>query len=76
MVKDIHQAIEELKHDPGKTVTAEVEGLLIELRCAGFRTASEIFEEIGPWEGESEEELTQLLREARTAGGSGEPPVF
>lgn len=76
MVKDIHQAIAELKHDPGKIVTAEVEGLVIELRCARRRTASEIFEEIGPWEGESEEELTRLLREARTAGGSGEPPVF
>jgi hypothetical protein len=76
VIKDIQQAIAELKHDPGKTITAEVEGLVIELRCARCRTASEIFEDIGPWEGESEEELTQLLREARTAGGSGETPVF
>jgi hypothetical protein len=28
----------------------------------------------GPWEGESTEEIIQILREGRDAGGSAEPP--
>jgi hypothetical protein len=28
----------------------------------------------GPWQGESEEEILELLREARRSGGSAEPP--
>jgi hypothetical protein len=28
----------------------------------------------GPWEGESTEELIEILREGRDSGGSSEPP--
>jgi len=28
----------------------------------------------GPWQGESEDEILEVLREARRAGGSSEPP--
>ncbi len=40
------------------------------------RTAADVFNEVGPWEGESAQELTDLLREARLKGGSKEPLVF
>jgi hypothetical protein len=74
MVKGIDNAVAELKRDPEHPVTAEIDGLVVELRYKGRRTADDIFREIGPWEGESAEELSRLLREARKQGGSKEPP--
>ena len=59
-----------------RIVTTEIEGLVIELRCKGRRTAGDVFREIGPWEGETPEELTGLLRQARAEGDSKEPPAF
>lgn len=76
MVRGIEDAVAELKRDPEHSVTAEIDGLVIELRYKGRRTADDIFREVGPWEGESAEELMQLLREARKQGGSKEPPQF
>lgn len=46
-----------------------VDGLLIEMRVREERTADDIFKEIGAWEGESEEELVDLLGRARPGGG-------
>ncbi|MEA2692108.1 MAG: hypothetical protein QOJ16_1495 [Acidobacteriota bacterium] len=76
MVRGIENAVAELKRDPEHPVTAEIDGLVVELRVQGRRTAGDIFREIGPWEGESAEELMNLLREARAKGGSGEPPAL
>jgi hypothetical protein len=76
VVKGIEGAVAELKRDPEHPVTAEIDGLIVELRYKGRRTADDIFREIGPWEGESAEELSRLLREARKQGGSKEPPKF
>jgi hypothetical protein len=30
----------------------------------------------GPWQGETEEEILEILRQARRAGGSEEPPAM
>ena len=88
MVKGIEEAVAALKRDPDQPITAEIDGLVVELRYKGQgpasgaeapekrRTADDIFREVGPWEGETYEEITELLRESRKQGGSGEPPVF
>lgn len=87
MVKGIQEAVAALKRDPDEPVTAEIDGLLVELRYKGetvsavepekkHRTAADIFREVGPWEGETFEEITEILREGRKQGGSKEPPVF
>jgi hypothetical protein len=38
------------------------------------QTAADIFEELGPWAGETTEEILRLLAEARRAGGQREVP--
>jgi len=63
--KTIQQAVADLEQDPEHVVTAEVNGLILEIRCTGRRTADEVFQEVGPWEGESAEELRNLLEQAR-----------
>lgn len=74
MTRGIDQAILELKRSPQKPVVAEVDGLVVELRYKGERTADDIFAEIGSWEGESADELRRLIHSARV--DSQEPPEF
>lgn len=76
MTRDIHEAVAALKRDPKLAVIAEVDGLVVEVRYKGRRSAADVFRDLGPWEGESAEEMRTLLREARNEGGSGEPPKF
>ncbi len=76
MPKTLDEAVAALERDPEHMVTAEVSGMVIELRCRARRTAADVFREAGPWKGESTEEMTDLLRTTRRKGGSGEPPVF
>lgn len=76
MVKTWNEAFDALKRDPARSVTAEIDGLLIEFHCKGRRTAADLFRNVGPWEGESAEELTAFLHQARREGGSKEPPSF
>ncbi len=76
MTHGIDQAIAKLRRDPGKPVLTEIDGLVIELHYKGQRSAGDVFREIGPWEGETTEELIELLRQARKEGGSKEPPAF
>ena len=74
MTRGIEQAIEELRRAPAQTVVAEIDGLVVEMRCRGQRTADDIFEEVGTWEGESAEELREIIRDARV--NSEEIPEF
>ncbi len=74
MTRGIEQAILELRQSPQKPVVAEVDGLVIELRYKGQRTADDIFDEVGHWEGETAAELRELIRSARV--DSQEPPKF
>jgi hypothetical protein len=82
VVKGIEEAVAALKRDPAQPVTAEIDGLVVELRYKGEgpvdeagqekerRTADDLFREVGPWEGETYEEITELLRDSQTGGGS------
>ncbi len=74
MTRGIQQAIRELRESPDSPVMAEIDGLVIELRYKGQRTADDIFDEVGPWEGESADELRELIHSARV--DSVEPPTF
>lgn len=76
MSKTLNEAVAQLERDPEHAVTAEVSGMVVELRCQSRRTAADVFREAGPWEGESTEEMMEILRKARREGGSGEPPAF
>jgi hypothetical protein len=75
---DIQAAVEELKRDPNRPVQAHVDNLDIELRALAPKERpadlGEFLADLGPWEGESLEELLARLREARETGGSAEPP--
>lgn len=78
MVKTIEEAVEELKRDPSTPVRTRVGGLTIEVRAvregAGERSAAAVFAEIGPWEGETTEEVLAILAEARHGGGQRSVP--
>lgn len=77
----LEEAVAELKRDPRRTVHARVDELEVEIRVVeklahpsvglGDRMAA-----AGPWQGETEEEILAILREARRSGGSEEPPAM
>jgi len=69
----LKQAIEALRREPARPVRARLDDLTVELRAvpeATTRSAADVFAAIGPWEGETTEELLQLLADARRQGGS------
>ena len=73
MVKTIEEAVEQLRRDPTRPVRARIGELTIEVTAvaeeASERSAASVFAEIGPWEGETTEELLAILAEARHRGG-------
>ncbi len=82
---DIPQALAEavarLKLDPAHPVHAVIENLKVELRVVEdgkqpTRRRGSKMAALGPWQGESMEEILSILREGRAAGGSSEPPVL
>jgi len=77
-VPTIEEAVAQLKKDPHHPVQAEVDGLTVELRAVEKserrRSAAELFAELGPWEGETTEELFAFFREARREGGQRRVP--
>ena len=73
----LDQAVEALKRDPTHAVRARVGDMTVELRAvpdaapAIERSAADALREIGPWEGETYDELVELFggirqRSART----------
>jgi hypothetical protein len=69
MVKTIGEAIKQLQRDPTHPVRARVGSLTIEVRAvtepSAQSSAADIFADLGPWEGETTEELLAMLAEAR-----------
>lgn len=76
VAKNIDEVLEQLRRDPERVVEAELGGLPVVIRMKPRVSAADVFQAIGPWEGESPEELAHLLEEARRSGGSGEPPAL
>jgi hypothetical protein len=75
---NLQAAVEELKKDPSRPVHAYVDSLDLELRALAPKERPAdlrvFLADLGPWEGESLDELLTRLRDAREAGGSAEPP--
>jgi hypothetical protein len=69
----LDEVVAQLKKDPGHPVRARVGDLTIEVRAIDeqepARSAADVFAELGPWSGESTEEILDLLAEASTRGG-------
>jgi hypothetical protein len=75
----LDEALVELKRDPATAVRVRVEGMDVELRVVSQSSPAEMglgdwIASAGPWQGESEDEILEVLREARRAGGSSESP--
>ncbi|HEY4592665.1 MAG TPA: hypothetical protein VIJ61_09680 [Thermoanaerobaculia bacterium] len=72
MFDDLQAAIEELKRDPNRPVQAHLDDFDVELRALAPKerpvNLGEFLAGLGPWEGESLDELLARLREARKAG--------
>ncbi len=78
--ENLEEAVAELRRHPAKTVKARCGDLAVEMRAisppATTAPLGDSLASLGPWEGETTEELTSRLREAREAGGSAELPVL
>ena len=72
MSKTIEEVVEQLKRDPGQPVRATLGGLTVEVRAVpdlpGDRSAAERFAVVGPWAGETTEEILAILAKARAQG--------
>lgn len=78
MAKTLEEVVEELKRDPAHPVRTRIGGLTIEVRAVpeppAGRSAADLFAEIGPWVGETNEEILAILAEARRHGGQRSVP--
>lgn len=78
MATTLEQAMEQLKKDPTQPVRAQVGDLTVEVRAVtespGGQTAGDVLASLGPWAGETTEELLALLAEARRKGGRRSVP--
>ena len=68
----LEEVVAQLKQVPDHPVRTKVDDLTIEVRAVrepeGNRTAADVFAEIGPWAGESTEEILRIA-DARRSGG-------
>ncbi len=65
--ENLEEAVAELKRHPAKTVRARCGDFAVELRAISPPSAGRLGDSLaalGPWEGETTEELTTRLREA------------
>jgi hypothetical protein len=78
VAKTIEEAVEQLKRDPSQPVRTRVGGLTIEVKAVpevlADRSAAELFVELGPWAGESTEQMLELLASSRRQGGRRSVP--
>ena len=72
--KTLEEALHELRQEPSRPVRARVEGMVVEVRVvpegAAGRSAADAFAEVGPWQGETTDEIMAILAEARREGSS------
>jgi hypothetical protein len=72
VAKTLDEVLQRLKREPREPVRATVEGMTVEVRVipgpSAIRSAADAFASIGPWEGETTEEMLKFLAEARRHG--------
>lgn len=73
MVQTIEDILAQLRRDPSHPVRATVGGLEIQVQLVAERaigtSAADVFAALGPWSGETTEEILGILGEARRGGG-------
>jgi hypothetical protein len=78
MVKGIEAAVAKLRVDPEHPVMAEIDGLVLEVRYKGRRTAADLFRDIEPLDDTSAEQMLRVIQEsrenARSLEAAQEPP--
>lgn len=78
MASTLDEAMDELKRDPSHPVRARVGELIVEVRVvsepSADRSAADVFRDLGPWAGETTEEVLEWLAEARRTGGQRSIP--
>jgi hypothetical protein len=76
MAKTLDEALNQLKRDPAHPVRANVEGMTVEVRVVGGTragdSAADLFALVGPWAGETTDEILAILAEARRKGSHRE----
>ncbi len=80
MLEILEQVLMRLRKNPGRPVRARLDEMEVEIRMVKSQARSsrlgDHIASLGPWSGESAEEITELIAGARKDGGSVEPPVF
>ena len=78
ILASVEKALKELKKRPNAPVRARLRGLNIEMRVVDNAPINErlgdLLASLGPWEGESGEELSRFLEQTRREGGVADPP--
>ncbi len=74
----LEEVVAQLKRDPGHPVRTRIGDLTIEVRAldepVATRSAADVFATLGPWAGESTEDILRLLADARRSGGQRPVP--
>jgi len=72
VVETIEEVVAQLRRDPNHPVRAVFGGLTVEVRAvteqSSDKSAADVFAEIGPWAGETTEEMLAVLAAARRRG--------
>lgn len=80
MASPLDEAVAQLKKDPSHPVRARIGDMTVEVRAiveaTGNQSAADVFATLGPWAGESTDELLQLLSDARRRGGQRSVPAL
>ena len=78
MPKTLEELVEQLKRDPGHPVRTRLGDLTIEVRAVAEpradKSAADLFAEVGPWAGETTDEILAILAEGRRQGGQRPVP--
>lgn len=76
--KTLEEAVAQLKTDPLNAVRLHINDVDVEVHLVPGderkQRLGDFMAEGGGWKGESAEEILRILREARQAGGTTEPP--
>ena len=72
--KTMEEVVEQLRRDPSQPVRATLGGLTVEVRTVpdlpGDRSAAQLCAAVGPWAGETTEEILAILAKARSRAAS------
>jgi hypothetical protein len=78
VAQTLEQVVEQLRREPGRPIRTAVDGFMVEVRAVpdspGERSAADVLSAIGPWAGETTEEILTILANARQSSGQRTVP--